>query len=138
MPRDTPREYESHAKHVLVGSNVNSTNGLKLIRTIAVLWAPIAVAFGLFKIVIDYHDLPDVILGLSSAITGIGLFVSHKSNTSDLGMSTKRRYMILFASVLLFGAVALTLGVFDIAAIFFGYTVGLLFTFAVCWESTSN
>jgi len=103
-----------------------------------VLWAPIAVAFGLFKIVIGYYDLPDVILGLSSAITGIGLFLSHKSSSANLRKLTKRRSIILVSSVLLFGTVALILGVLDITAIFFGYTVGLLFTLAVCCEPASN
>jgi len=81
---------------------------------------------------------PDAILGLSSAITGIGLFLSHKYSTANLGMSTKRGYTVLLASVLMFGVVALTLGVLDITAIFFDYTVGLMFTFAVCCKPASN
>ena len=106
-------------------------NLLRILRFLFVAWAPIAISFGVVKIILDLYDPPDVVLSLSAAVAGIGVLLLQLPSASTLGqMKSRSTTIIIFASVL-FAALTLLLRIIIIDAIFVGYLVGVLFVFTV-------
>lgn len=102
------------------------------VRLFSVLWAPVAVTFGIVKITVDFADVADVFLGVSSVIAGMGLilFATKSSQTQVQDLSIRRK--VIVGSLILFGFVGLVLLNLIITAIFVGYVAGVLTT--LLWD----
>lgn len=92
-------------------------------------WAPIAVSFGIYKIITDYSDTPDMLLGLSSAFLGGGTIIltTREGGFNHNRLSSSSVRIGILASVSLLGFVSVILDNIVIIGIFTGFVAGLLF-----------
>jgi hypothetical protein len=103
---------------------------ISTVFTLLVLaWAPIAVSFGIYKIITDYSDTPDMLLGLSSAFVGGGtILLTTRENGFIHGRLSSWSIRIgILAAMSLLGLVSAILDNIVIIGIFTGFVAGLLF-----------